>query len=43
MELHTIGIDLGKTVFHLVGLKLASWPSIDLGRPPLAMKRWGAT
>ena len=21
MELHTIGIDLGKTVFHLVGLK----------------------
>jgi hypothetical protein len=20
MELHTIGIDLGKTVFHLVGL-----------------------
>jgi transposase len=22
MELHTIGIDLGKTVFHLVGLNL---------------------
>ena len=22
MELHTIGIDLGKTVFHLVGLDL---------------------
>jgi hypothetical protein len=22
MELHTIGIDLGKTVFHLVGLHL---------------------
>jgi hypothetical protein len=22
MELHTIGIDLGKTVFHLVGLTL---------------------
>jgi transposase len=21
MELHTIGIDLGKTVFHLIGLK----------------------
>jgi len=24
MELHTIGIDLGKTVFHLVGLNLGS-------------------
>jgi transposase len=24
MELHTIGIDLGKTVFHLVGLNLRS-------------------
>jgi hypothetical protein len=23
MELHTIGIDLGKTVFHLVGLNLS--------------------
>ena len=23
MELHIIGIDLGKTVFHLVGLNLA--------------------
>ena len=23
MELHTIGIDLGKTVFHLVGLNAA--------------------
>ena len=22
MELHTIGIDLGKTIFHLVGLEL---------------------
>ena len=22
MQLHTIGIDLGKTVFHLVGLNL---------------------
>ena len=22
MELHTVGIDLGKTVFHLVGLNL---------------------
>jgi transposase len=22
MELHTIGVDLGKTVFHLVGLNL---------------------
>lgn len=22
MELHTIGIDLGKTIFHLVGLNL---------------------
>jgi transposase len=22
MELHTIGIDLGKTVFHVVGLNL---------------------
>jgi transposase len=22
MELHTIGIDLGKTVFHLVGFNL---------------------
>ena len=22
MELHTIGIDLGKTIFHLVGLDL---------------------
>jgi hypothetical protein len=22
MDLHTIGIDLGKTVFHLVGLNL---------------------
>ena len=22
MELHTLGIDLGKTVFHLVGLNL---------------------
>ena len=22
MELHTIGIDLGKTVFHLVGLNM---------------------
>jgi len=22
MELHTIGIDLGKTVFHLIGLNL---------------------
>jgi len=22
MELHTIGIDLGKTVFHLVGVNL---------------------
>ncbi len=26
MNLHAIGIDLGKTVFHLVGLsQLASW------------------
>ena len=24
MELHTIGIDLGKTVFHLVGLTCAA-------------------
>jgi len=24
MEVHTIGIDLGKTVFHLVGLNLRS-------------------
>ena len=23
MEIHTIGIDLGKTVFHLVGLNAA--------------------
>jgi transposase len=22
MELHTIGVDLGKTVFHLVGVNL---------------------
>jgi hypothetical protein len=26
MELHTIGIDLGKTVFHLVGLQVADRP-----------------
>ena len=36
MEIHTIGIDLGKTVFHLVGLntrsegvvrkKFSGWP-----------------
>jgi len=25
MEIHTIGIDLGKTVFHLVGLNLRVW------------------
>ena len=29
MELHTIGIDLGKTVFHLVGLKI--WDRRPLG------------
>jgi hypothetical protein len=29
MELHTIGIDLGKTVFHLVGLKFAIPTSTD--------------
>jgi len=23
MELHSVGIDLGKTVFHLVGMKLS--------------------
>jgi len=27
MELHTIGIDLGKTVFHLVGLNLRGEPT----------------
>ena len=26
MELHTIGIDLGKTVFHLVGLDVVARP-----------------
>jgi hypothetical protein len=28
MELHTIGIDLGKTVFHLVGLNLRGEVSV---------------
>jgi hypothetical protein len=36
MKLHTIGIDLGKTVFHLVGLNLRGEESevcLDINRP----------
>jgi hypothetical protein len=39
MELHTIDIDLGKTVFHLVGLNLPVCPLLGRnsdGRPQKA-------
>jgi hypothetical protein len=35
MELHAIGIDLGKTVFHLVGLSQTG--EITVGRSSLAL------
>jgi hypothetical protein len=34
MELHTIGIDLAKTVFHLVGLNLHGEVVAAMGDPP---------
>ena len=30
MKLHVLGIDLGKTVFHLVGL-IGTWPKVGYG------------
>ena len=36
MELHTIGIDLGKTVFHLVGMNLRGEA---VGRKKLSRKQ----
>src|SRR3989440_12386609 len=39
MDLHTIGIDLGKTVFHLVGLNLHG-EAVPVGRL-YARNRWG--
>jgi hypothetical protein len=43
MQLHTIGIDLGKTLFHLVGLKglptihpeLSAWSQSVASHPSL--------
>jgi transposase len=32
MEIHTIGIDLGKTVFHLVGLNAGG--EVVVRKPP---------
>ena len=31
MELHTIGMDLGKSIFHLVGLKLVGSSGMSKG------------
>jgi len=33
MESRTIGIDLGKTVFHLVGLNAAGDSAVDVSPP----------
>jgi hypothetical protein len=33
MEIHTIGIDLGKTVFHLVGLNARGEVGLPVTRP----------
>ncbi len=39
MEIHTFGIDLGKTVFHLVGVSAHTIRGFepDCARPPLQM------